>query len=257
MKGMIRLLVVLLVISVLIGLVMFNRNSMPYRLASKVLSPITTALYSDDRKPLARSFTTKLQAPLDGWKWFKPADVDVAFGSNGLTVTALSESVWWKNDRASAYTYPVSGDVEIVARVSTTKTSSKQEYPDSDYQFGGLMLRNPAGNAIFSTENYVFNVIGFRGSKLQVETKSTINGYSKVNGYDWSSGNAELKIIRKKNEFLMFARPLDKNTPWLEVDSFSRADLPETLELSLIVYSFSRGAGRVDLTVNFEQLIVN
>ena len=101
----------------------------------------------------------------------------------------------------------------------------------------------------------MFHVVGHRGKRLQVESKSTIAGYSTVNGYDWESGNARLKTVRKANNFNLFARGLDTED-WVQVNHFERPDLPNTLELSLISYACSYGAGRHDLIAIFSDLSI-
>jgi hypothetical protein len=110
---------------------------------------------------------------------------------------------------------------------------------------------------MLTSENYVFNVIGNRGSNgIQVETKSTQNGWSSVQGTDWNTADVELKIKRTGALFSLFARSLE-DVDWQLIQEYQRSDLPEVLQLGVIVYSYSRGKGIVDLDVSFKDLVVN
>lgn len=234
---------------------MLDRDGGLYRIISKLVFPVSKQLVSVPESRLQSDLEIDLTQPLKGWKWFKPELVEYQFTDKGLVVEAKKESVWWKNKTAASLYHLVEGDIEIQVKVRARKTSDDQSFPAHDYQFGGISLRDPAGGAIFGRENYLFNVVGYRGAGLQIETKNTINGYSDVSGYDWSSADAELKIRRSGSLFEMYAR-LPESNDWIHVNSFERDDLPEVLELGLIVYAFSHGKGRFDLTVTFEQLSI-
>ena len=127
--------------------------------------------------------------------------------------------------------------------------------PDREWQFAGVILRDPRGDAWLSRENYVFNVLGHRGSKLQVETKSTRQGQSRVDAWDWPDGDAQLNITRRGDRFSMAIRPTATDD-WQTLISYERADLPARLQLGLIVYAYSEGRGIVDMQARFGELAV-
>jgi hypothetical protein len=236
------------------SLMFMDRDSRVYRLVSKVAA-ISGLQVVVAAPAISVPFKTNFSAATAGWQWFNSQLVDSRFTGDGLTMVVSEEAVWWKNKRATSYYNYVSGDVDVIVQVKTRKTTDPQAYPDSGYQFGGVMLRSPASSAALTTENYVFNLVGYRGEKLQIESKSTHNGYSEVTGYDWSSGDAELKISRRGTNFFLYARKRDSKQ-WIEVNSFVREDLPDTLEVALIAYSFSYGKKTVDLTVQFEHILI-
>lgn len=232
-----------------------DRDGKLYRLASKLTLPLTKNMLSPLRAEMLSPFTASLQEPLPGWQWFQPELVNSHFGNHGLEIKSLTETVWWKNNRGSSYFFPITGDVEAEVTVRTRKQSDPANYPNQDYQFGGIILRDNGSNALFGKESYVFNVIGYRGEGLQVESKSTLDGYSKVSGYDWVSGDARLKVVRKSDDVYLYAQAINSQE-WLQVNHFHRPDLPETLELGLIAYAYSYGAGRHDLLVTFSDLSI-
>lgn len=233
-----------------------DRDGLLYREISKKILPITQEWVAIPDKKLPSVFTSDLTKEINGWQWLKSHLIDYRFDQSGLTMTVKEESVWWRNKSAAGLFQIVDGDVEFQVDVKTRKASDNTSYPDRDYQFGGIILRNPQSNAIFGRENYVFNVIGYRGSKLQVETKSTENGLSKVVVQDWPSGDAELKIIRQGHHMKMYAREFHSQY-WIEINSLERKDLPDILELGLIVYSTGVGKRGTDIAINFNNLRVD
>jgi hypothetical protein len=191
------------------------------------------------------------------WSWYQPELIDWRLDGNSLAIKTNQESVWWQNSRGPMLFRPVKGDLEVSIKLNARKASDPSSFPDSAYQFGGIMLRDPASDYMLTSENYVFNVIGNRGSNgIQVETKSTQNGWSSVQGTDWNTADVELKIKRTGALFSLFARSLE-DVDWQLIQEYQRSDLPEVLQLGVIVYSYSRGKGIVDLDVSFKDLVVN
>lgn len=191
--------------------------------------------------------------PASGWEWINTETVDVYGQSGFLRVDAVSESVWWMNRRGPFFYKAVDGDVDVRTEVKVRKKSDSTSAPDKEWQFAGIMMRDPRGSLRFSLENYVFIVVGHRGSRLQVEFKSTVDGYSDVDAVDWPSGDAELRITRRGSVFDLFAKEKSE-VEWVKVASYTRDDLPGVLETGVVVYAFSEGRQSHDLTATFEQL---
>lgn len=190
-----------------------------------------------------------------GWAWFQRDHVTVLESERGLAFRSERETVWYENERGPMLWLPVSGAVDVRATVRTRKASDPDAYPDEAWQFGGIILRDPSGEKPFSRENYVFTVVGHRGDRLQVENKSTRQGRSDVLAFDWETGDAELRIERRGTTFRTSARPIGASD-WQELSTFDRPDLPSTLQLGLISYSFDYGGGRFDLIAEFESIEV-
>ena len=150
----------------------------------------------------------------------------------------------------------IAGDASVTVSVRTRKRSHNASPPDSEWQFGGVMLRDARGDAWMSRENYVFSVVGFRGKRLQVETKSTKNGASQVDAWDWPTGDGQLRIERRGPDFNLYARQ-QQSDPWHRLTSYRRPDLPEVLQVGLISYAYSEGRGRQDVQVFFDEFSVH
>ena len=159
------------------------------------------------------------------------------------------ESVWWKNKRGPLFYTYFSDDFETSVTVSTRKKSIPGSYPDEAYQFGGLVIRDPRGAAWLSREEYVFIAVGYRGTGLQIESKSTFDGYSDVIGTDWESGDARLRIRRVGKQIELYAYSEKKNQ-WRLIHSFER-ELPRVVQVGLFSYAYSGGKGIVDIKAWF------
>ncbi len=232
-----------------------NRNGYLYRGISELSAFLRSDTKWQDPTPLNLPFSSSLSTELPGWQWFNPSHVNAEFGGAGLTLTALQESVWWMNDRAASYYSHVQGNVDVSVRVNTRSSSKPGRAPDSEYQLAGIMLRDPNCNQSFALESYLFNLVGYRGNSLQVESKTTHRGRSEVTGQLWPSGDADLRIVRKDANFSLFARESEQQE-WTQVNHFVRHNLPEVLEVALIAYSFSYGKNVVDLSAQFKNLVI-
>lgn len=234
-----------------------GRESRYYHLLSAAISPVS------------QHFTRPAPAPLDlpfredfasgsgtTWHRFQASLVDVALDSGDLSLTPTRESVWWNNTRGPMLYRTIAGDASVIVSVRTRKRSHKASPPDGEWQFGGVMLRDARGDAWMSRENYVFNVVGFRGKRLQVETKSTKNGTSQVDAWDWPAGDGQLRIERTGHDFNLYARH-QQSEQWQRLISYRRPDLPEVLQVGLIIYAYSEGRGRHDMQVFFDEFSVH
>lgn len=232
-----------------------GRDSRYFHLLSTAVTPVSAMLVSTEALPVARPFVWQPGASPVGWQWFQPELLDAAAGEGSLILTPVAESVWWMNQRGPMLFAQVEGDVTVTASVRVRKQSNSSVAPDMEWQFGGIILRDPRGDAWLSRENYVFNVVGHRGKSLQVETKSTRNGQSHVDAWDWGSGDAELRIERRAARFTVLARE-NPVAPWRELTHYDRPDLPAGLQVGLIVYAFSEGRGKFDMQAAFDALTI-
>jgi hypothetical protein len=230
-----------------------DRDGRLYKKTAKLLRPLLGSPVIGQQ--LSVSYNGNLLDLVDdkNWFWFQPEYV--SFLEEGETFSLLSraENVWWKNWRGPFFYSYVRGDVDVSVRVSARKASSPEDQLDRGYQFGGVMLRDPMGQKVLSNENYVFNVVGYRGDALQVETKSTVGGWSDVQGHPWLSGDAELRVLRVGGKFTLFARSIGEKE-WKKLVEYDRPDLPEILQVGIIAYAYSAWSGEHDLRANFEHL---
>ena len=251
---LIALFLVILALTICLVFVSSRRDSSYYDLLSRVIAPVSVLFLPSqqpDPVPITESFNN---SEIDkSWKWYKPELVTSRFDGGGLIVDTITESVWFNNVRGPMLYRYFDGDGEISVTVKTRKSSDRSSYPDTQWQFGGIIFRDPAGDAWFTKENYVFNVIGFRQKGSQIETKSTSDGNSNVSGFNWDSGDAELLIQRHGATFTLKARPVGHDV-WQDMVEYVRADLPPLLQVGIIVYSYSYGKNIYDLSVEFDNL---
>jgi hypothetical protein len=132
--------------------------------------------------------------------------------------------------------------------VHTAKSSDPNQPPGGDgtVQLGGLMARNGKGGQ----ENYVFIVVGDDGDGLSVETKDTLESFSKYNGPAWDSPDAELRICRIGQAFNLYKRHVDSSESWQLADTFERPDLPDELQVGVNIYTDAQP----DLQIRYEKI---
>jgi hypothetical protein len=248
---------VFIILAVLfVALVLPRRDSIHFHRLSKFIAPVSSAFMSVKQPAKQTQFLVENFDARDmsaGWQWFQRELVTVDFSGGSLVLETTAESVWYQNMRGPMLYRDFVGDGAVSVTVKTRKSSDPESYPDSQWQFGGLIFRDPASDAWFARENYVFNVIGYRYQALQVEIKSTVQGRSDVSAFDWSSGDAELMIERRGSLFILKARPIG-GQKWQILDEYSRPDFPEILQVGVIVYSYSQGRGVFDLKAKFDML---
>ena len=187
---------------------------------------------------------------LEGWTVFNPVAVDIAVDGNAYVLTLNRRALWFMNDRGVLIYNVVSVDFKITADIHTSKESDPSSPPggDGSVQLSGLMARNGGGGL----ENYVFIVIGDDGNGLSVETKNTVDSFSKYDGPTWDTASAELRICRIGSMFNLYKRSVDSNDPWELAGAFDRPDLPEELQVGVNIYTNSSP----DLQARVENLLI-
>jgi len=237
-----------------------GRDSRSYRavsaLVTPLLAPLARALQHDDTAALALPYSNPALQLDAAWRWRNADRVVVdTTRSDTLTLQASAESLWFLNQRGPFAFRMLDGDATVSARVQVRKRSDPTRTPDIEWQFAGLLLRDPAGDAWMARENYVFNVVGYCCGELQIETKSTRDGQSDIHSQRWDGGDAELSIQRSGARFVLSAR-IDANAPWRQIAAYDRPDLPRRLQVGVILYAHSEGRGRHDLQATFRDFAV-
>jgi hypothetical protein len=182
------------------------------------------------------------------WLQFKQQTFEQARSGGELRIIPNQHVVWWKADSGPMLYKRVKGNFRVSTRVRARSKKSPDRPPNSEYQFGGLIARSP-GSDETGRENYVFSVVGYRGKYLSVETKTTRNDESEVEGPTWDSGDAELRICRINSTFVLLNRKIGSKE-WKKAITYERRDLPPTLQVGPIAYSYAWK--KVDLLARFE-----
>ena len=166
-------------------------------------------------------------------------------------VTCNRTCVWWVDQNAGLIYKNVTGNFEVVTAVYAKQKSNPSQDIDHWTQLAGLIARDPASNSS-GLENYVFNVAGIRFDNASIELKSTTNNSSTIRAYtDNMTGTAaEVRMVREGALFSLYSRPIGGDN-WIFRDSFSRPDLPETLQVGLIAYVFEAYPGNLQAQFDY------
>jgi len=177
------------------------------------------------------------------WSVLRPELVDIAVGDGELSITPNQYSVWFNDEAGSLIHKNVTGNFKATTLVRARRASNPSEPVGPWYQFGGLLALDPTTRL----HNYVFIVVGDRGEYLAVETKSTRDSDSDVQGPAWPSGDAELRLCRLGSQFLLYKRAVGERA-WTEAVRYARPDLPNTLQVGPLAYAYT---SRPDLRASF------
>jgi hypothetical protein len=184
------------------------------------------------------------------WSIVNGKNFSYSVSGGSLHITPTTNTLWWMGDATGALVYKlVTGNFKLTTAVRARRASdASQPVGPTDYQFGGIMARDPGS----AGQNYIFGVVGDRGETLQVETKSTTNDASQVQAENWPSGDAQLRLCRVGAMFHVLSRPIGGGS-WAVASPFGppyeRPDLPATLQVGPIAYAWTDSP---DLRASFE-----
>lgn len=138
---------------------------------------------------------------------------------------------WYANTMGSMLSKEVTGNFVVSTYVTLHNKFDYNGLPDSDYNAGGLIARNPntQGN-----ENYVIANLGYQShaNGVGTETKTTTNGVSTLY-LNPDSSRAEMRICRIGDTFRTYKRnPTDAG--YIEILELERPDLPPTLQVGIM-----------------------
>lgn len=167
-----------------------------------------------------------------------------------LVLKPTQNTVWYKADQGPGLVKRVSGNFRVSTTVRARKASDPEKAVDAGFQFAGIIARDPASDEGEAKESYVFNVVGYRGDYLSVETKTTKKDVSYVEGPEWDSGDAELRICRYNGELSVYKRPIG-GKEWQLGIAYKRKDLPATLQVGPIAYAYT---DQWDLEASFDEI---
>ena len=216
---------------------------------STLPAPTITSTPIPTTKPTNTAIPTSTSIPgFEEWSVFNPQAVAISTENNSLILTLRRRALWFMEQRGVLIYKSVTGNFKITAEVQAMKNSDLSQSPggDGSVQLGGLMARNGTGGP----ENYVFIVLGDDGNGLSIETKDTVDSFSKYDGPGWDVAEAELRLCRFGLTVNVYKRHIGTNESWMLAGSFDRPDLPETLQVGANIYSDNTP----DLQVRFDRL---
>ena len=156
------------------------------------------------------------------WSQFNPqrlGSVDPLLVQGGqLKIHVTSAMPWFNSQSGFLLWKEITGTFDISTTVRVRQFSNQNQQTTIGVRFGGLMVRNPAGNGS-TTENYKFIVVGRQtGNDNQVESKTTNNGSSSFT--QWTTPDAtqdsELRMTRDEAGLVrIFSRQIGAGS-WTE-----------------------------------------
>jgi len=185
----------------------------------------------------------------EGWRTINGQDVDIGSTESGLAMILTHKAQWFQASEGVLFYTFVSGDFRVTATVQTQKTSDSTQEPGGNgtTQLAGLMAR-----AETAAENYVFIASGSDSNGLSVETGSTTDGNSRLEGPAWGSGDAELKLCRSGTTFTVWKREINSGDNFTLAGTFKRDDLKGRLQVGANLYSDAAP----DITALFDNLTI-
>jgi hypothetical protein len=184
--------------------------------------------------PASDSFTgTTLDS---SWTVFRPELADISVGNGALSIATHPFALWYQSNQGELVYKLVTGDFKVTTIIHARKVSNPQATPDQYADVAGIMARNPTLSG--GNENYVLTVHGYaEQNQLAIEHKSTTNGASDFGEMMWPNGDAELRLCRVGGTFTAYARAPGTTTWSAPTYTFSRADLPATLQVGMCAYN--------------------
>ena len=234
-------------ISLIITSLVLTSCTATTQLATPTLIPTSTPVPT--LKPTNTAVPTSTRIPgFEDWSVFNPQAVTILAERDSLILTLRRRTLWFMSERGVLVYKSISGNFKITAEVHAMKNSDLSQRPGGDgtVQLGGLMARNGSGGP----ENYVFIVLGDDGNGPSIETKNTVDSFSKYDGPGWDSGEAELRLCRFGSTFNLYKRHLGSNEAWLLAESIDRPDLRDALQVGANIYTDNTP----DLRVRFDHL---
>jgi len=156
-----------------------------------------------------------------------------------LTIVPTLTPGWFRDGDAPLLFKTVTGDFSVEVQVHAESTQGNGLAPRNDFNSAGVMARDPRGAT--GSENHIMLNIGRQNgtidNRVGSETKTTVNSNSQL-FLQSGTNRGRLTLCRVGNLFTSF-RWLDNETGWTETNAFERADLPDTLQVGMVVNGYS------------------
>ncbi len=166
-----------------------------------------------------------------------------------LTIVPTQTPGWFRDGDGPLIFKLLNGDFAVHTAVRAESRINPGEAPSSNFNSAGLMARDPAGGD--GPENYIMLNVGTQNDRIAggvgSETKTTDDSNSEL-FLDAGSNRGELILCRVGDDFISF-RFLEGDTGWTETNRFARSDLPQSLQVGLVVSAFAAPA---DLQATFD-----
>ncbi|MEO0617227.1 MAG: PASTA domain-containing protein, partial [Pseudomonadota bacterium] len=169
--------------------------------------------------------------------------------AGALTLVPTQTPGWFDAADGPLVFKDLAGNFAVHTRVTADSVATPGQAPGSDFNSAGLMARNASGAS--GPENYIMLNVGRQDASIAggvgSETKNTLDSVSTL-FLDSGSNEGSLILCRVGNVVHSF-RWLTTDSDWVLLRSETRADLPSTLQVGMVVNAFAAPA---DLRAEFE-----
>ena len=188
------------------------------------------------------------------WQILNPTTAAVSVSGGELHIQPLLGGpafTWFADDEGTFVFKSISGDFSVRSHARATAVSNPNLPPQGQYKLGGIMIRNPASVPGDRNTLHVAVGAGSGSFPVAVEDKTTQNSQSVFLFNAIAQASCELRIQRRAAQFTLEYR-IDNNSPWLLARVFNRPDLPQTVQVGLMAYSFQ---ATPDMRVSFDEIV--
>lgn len=194
---------------------------------------------------------------VENWNADQLHTYDIDQTQAGRMVMAPHTVVWYENWRGPMAFKEVTGDFVITTQVHITDRddvggSDDDDIPnDAQYSLGGVMIRTPraindpavdwqpgsmADDGTNNGENYVFLSLGHgTNGQFTFEVKTTRNSNSQLELTPTAGNTATLQLARIGNSVIAMLR--EPGQDWVVHRRYTRADMPETMQVGIVSYT--------------------
>ncbi len=208
-----------------------------------ILGPLIVLSTRIEAQQLSDDFSNELS--LQNWKRFYieegwPDMMKRIEIKDGFLEMEPWTSGWYADYHAPFLFKEITGDFSVECRLLISGV--KKANPSATWSLSGLMVRSPreisSENWVPKGENWIFLTTGVARSvdRPVFETKTTINSKSTLklhpNKLDW----VQLRIVRTATLFTLYYK-YDQDVDWIQIEQFSRPDLPPKLQVGINAYT--------------------
>lgn len=186
-----------------------------------------------------------------GWQIHNPALLQHTVAGGELHVRPLAggpAATWYATGEGPLVHRIVRGDFTVTAQVRSYRLSNPLLPPPSNYDMGGLTLRDPASDQGPHDWLHVAVGGGVPATPIVVEDKSTNDGQSDLLLHPIAAPSGQIRATRQGATIGLWYRA-DGNATWQLLRSHVRPDLGPELQVGLNVFSWSP---TVDVCASFD-----
>lgn len=150
-------------------------------------------------------------------------------------------SGWYADDRGPYLFKEVSGSFVVEVHAAAVDEDDAQIAPTGAYHSAGVLARDPA--SVTGDESWLVYNVGYQGDQgatTGTEGKTTVDSTSVLTIYQGAHSGL-LRMCRIGSDFYFF-KWLDDESEWTQEHHYTRADLPDTVQLGMMVNAWPPGA---------------